>query len=115
MSMKHRSHFTEIHEAIANRCTTWPSCACGAKGERWWTLLQEWADPDKPPATPDDIEWARIDLATMLACMAAHCHDHAQRIHATMQLMQPAFDLRTIGEADEPAGPQLRVVGGRDD
>ena len=69
-------------------CYEWPSCRCGEKW-RLWTIA---TDPDAPPLSDDELEWALLDIACMLSCIVAHCWDRRHRQRCARQLLSPVFD-----------------------
>lgn len=78
------------------KCETWPDCRCGERWRHWDRQLTIWNSPFVPAPTPDDVEWALIDVFLMLNCIAAHCPAPRFRRKACSQLMQPVF----AGERD---------------
>jgi hypothetical protein len=117
MTIKTVSHFTQIQEMLFNRCYAFPACPCGEKFAEWGEVLERWNDPDEPPPSHEDLEIARIELATALACAAMHHPEIEQRHNCAKQLMlSSVWNLTELlkDEADEAAGPHLRIVGGID-
>ena len=80
------------HKSIFDRpCFEWPDCRCAQRCEYWDVKLEEYCNP-KTTATPEQLEWAELDLFATLSCIVAHCPDHRARRKATIELLHPIFN-----------------------
>jgi hypothetical protein len=66
-----------------------PECVCAQRCQYWDVKLAEYC---KTPATPEQLEWAEVDLFLTLNCIVAHCPNRRARRKATIELLHPVFN-----------------------
>ena len=80
-----------LQRLLHSRCDGFPNCICGRKWNEYdKNIFPCW---EHSPPTNEEWEAAQVDIACVLHCVGAHCHNKQARQHATVQLLNPIFDI----------------------